>query len=195
MAVTFVSYLYDSKALVDWLPYICLLSAWQLCLGGLTTSLLWAYKGKFTVFRGFSSSDTLCVELHFIQDTKRILSGVRWWQKSVVYFLTCAGSGGKTPRSGLQTGESLQKDDQGQWTFLQPLVTVTCISIGHVYSWDQKALRADSGLLNEGKEGVQCMLVKFFARKAAWLDYNISTKGWCGYAERRKECVCWRFER
>ena len=34
---------------------------------------------------------------------------------------------------------------------------------------NQRALGLTRGLLNEVKEGVLCMLVKFFARKAAWL--------------------------
>ena len=34
------------------------------------------------------------------------------------------------------------------------------------------SLTADTDLLNEVKEGAKCMLVKFFARKAAWLKFT-----------------------
>ena len=35
-----------------------------------------------------------------------------------------------------------------------------------------KDLRLTTDLSHEVKEGVQCMLVKFFARKAAWLKFT-----------------------
>ena len=57
--------------------------------------------------------------------------------------------------------------------FLVPLCLPVCIR-------NQRALG-----LNEEKEGVQCMLVHFFARKAAWLKYFAREAAWLKFFARK----------